>query len=299
MDNANSKEYLEKIRIQVLENLRHTAHAPSVQMTDVPRDSMFPGLDDETEKALDDQDEDDNKDTRSTKRRFDKYVEKDGELSESEDDEEEAAEIGVRLQGIGSKRRNQINYRNLDIESGVESSAATPREGTIAPEGEVEDDEKMGGVEDETSQGKPTSEPPTRPESRAGDDGATDIEPTGDDTTEKEQVVETPVAAIGDSPTADVDTAMEDAPPETVETENPVISEALKEVTLSEVVPKTEPAPPQTTSPDRPERSTKSPENTIGDDTVVAPPPAPAAPAAPAEEAVAAPPTDQSTTPKE
>merc|ERR1711939_299144 len=45
MDNANSKEYLEKILTQVLENLKRTAHAPSVQMTDVPRESL--GMKDE------------------------------------------------------------------------------------------------------------------------------------------------------------------------------------------------------------------------------------------------------------
>ena len=38
MDNANSPEYLEKIKHQVLENLRRTTQAaPSVQMQDVPR----------------------------------------------------------------------------------------------------------------------------------------------------------------------------------------------------------------------------------------------------------------------
>ena len=31
MDDLNTREYLEKIKAQVFENLRHTGHAPSVQ----------------------------------------------------------------------------------------------------------------------------------------------------------------------------------------------------------------------------------------------------------------------------
>ena len=39
MENANSKDYLEKIKIQVIENLKKTAHAPSVQMQEIGRAS--------------------------------------------------------------------------------------------------------------------------------------------------------------------------------------------------------------------------------------------------------------------
>ncbi|KAG5437990.1 hypothetical protein PCANB_000337 [Pneumocystis canis] len=38
MQNMNSKEYLEKIKVEVLKNLSRTRFAPSVQMQDVPRD---------------------------------------------------------------------------------------------------------------------------------------------------------------------------------------------------------------------------------------------------------------------
>lgn len=37
MDNQNTPEYLEKVKAQVFENLRHTGHAPSVQMTEIPK----------------------------------------------------------------------------------------------------------------------------------------------------------------------------------------------------------------------------------------------------------------------
>jgi histone deacetylase 1/2 len=133
MDNANSKEYLDKILIQVLENLKRTTHAPSVQMQDVPRESM--AMNDEDEAALDDLDEDENPDRRTSQRKFDKYVEKDGELSESED-EEMAESNGVRKQPGSRKRRNIINYKNLNDfgDSGVDSAMGTPQAGSSLPD---------------------------------------------------------------------------------------------------------------------------------------------------------------------
>lgn len=38
MENLNGREYLEKVTERLIENLRHVACAPSVQMQDVPRD---------------------------------------------------------------------------------------------------------------------------------------------------------------------------------------------------------------------------------------------------------------------
>ena len=110
MDNANTPEYLEKIKIQVIENLKRTTFAPSVQMTDVPRDPE--GMNDEAEAELDDADEDENPDARYTKRRWDKYVEKDGELSDSEDEDENQTN-GVRRQPNAPKRRrNMMDFQN-------------------------------------------------------------------------------------------------------------------------------------------------------------------------------------------
>jgi histone deacetylase 1/2 len=134
MDNANTREYLDKIRNQVVENLKRTAFAPSVQMTDVPRDPLVEGLDDEADAIMDDLDEDENKDKRFTKRRFDQYIEKAGELTDSEDEEENAAN-GVRHQPGAVRRRNQVNYRNLDVaDSGLDSGIATPRDVSSVPD---------------------------------------------------------------------------------------------------------------------------------------------------------------------
>eukprot|EP00879_Flechtneria_rotunda_P029411 GHRR01031814.1.p1 GENE.GHRR01031814.1~~GHRR01031814.1.p1 ORF type:complete len:398 (+),score=95.05 GHRR01031814.1:808-2001(+) len=42
MDNANKRDFIEKMKIEILENLRHLAHAPSVQFNEVAPDSMLP-----------------------------------------------------------------------------------------------------------------------------------------------------------------------------------------------------------------------------------------------------------------
>lgn len=138
MDNANTKDYLDKIRSQVVENLKRTAFAPSVQMTEVPRNPLLDGMDDEADDVLDDLDEDENKDKRFTQRRFDQYVEKPGELSDSEDEEENAAN-GVRRQPNVLRRRNQANYRNLGAtDSGLESGMATPQEASSVGDGDLD-----------------------------------------------------------------------------------------------------------------------------------------------------------------
>jgi histone deacetylase 1/2 len=158
MDNANSREYLDKILTQVLENMKRTAHAPSVQMMDVPRDSL--GLNDDDEAALDDLDEDENIDKRRTQRRADKYVQKNGELSDSEDEE---MEIDGDGRPSGSRKRRAIqNYRHImDVggnDSGVEtgSGMGTPQQASSLPD-EVADE--MNVDDDLERIGQPTPSP--------------------------------------------------------------------------------------------------------------------------------------------
>ncbi|KAH8813054.1 hypothetical protein F5884DRAFT_670334 [Xylogone sp. PMI_703] len=124
MENANSRDYLEKIKTQVIENLKKTAHAPSVQMTDIPRTTIL-GATEDDEAELDDLDEDDNKDKRTTKRRWDQRITRDDELDESED-EEESHTNGIRTQNGVQKRRNIMDYQNanavasdVDMDSGL------------------------------------------------------------------------------------------------------------------------------------------------------------------------------------
>ncbi|OTB01283.1 hypothetical protein M426DRAFT_323557 [Hypoxylon sp. CI-4A] len=125
MENANSPEYLEKIKNQLIENLRRTAHAPSVQMQDVPRHSMG-AMSDEEEAELDDLDEDENKDVRMTQRRWDQRIERDNEYEESDNEEMDKAN-GVHRNG--HTRRPFTDYRNSDVEA--DSGAATPANGTV------------------------------------------------------------------------------------------------------------------------------------------------------------------------
>lgn len=146
MDNANSPEYLEKIKVQVIENLKRTTFAPSVQMTDVPRDP-----DEDPDNILDDLDEDEHKDQRYTSRRWDKYVEKDGELSESED-EDENDNNGVRPQPGERKRRNIMDYQNPDTvmeDVDLPSSAVSPHGDRVrerASRGPTNDAEENGSA---------------------------------------------------------------------------------------------------------------------------------------------------------
>ena len=179
MDNANSADYLSKIKIQVIENLKRTTFAPSVQMTDVPRDPE--GMDDEADAILDDADEDENKDSRWTKRRWDKYTEKEGELSESED-EDENERNGVRRQPGTRKRRNMMDYQNLagglngdeEMGSGAVSEKqgrSRDRNGAVQANGSVRssngnisgqsDDEENEVEEDEASDIEMADENPT------------------------------------------------------------------------------------------------------------------------------------------
>ena len=127
MENANSNDYLEKIKTQVIGNLKKTTFAPSVQMQDVPREPMM-GLTEEEEAELDDLDDDENKDSRHTQRRWDQHISRDDELDES-DDEEESRMNGLRSQNGRLKRRNIMDYQNPDAAASdidMDSSVGSP-----------------------------------------------------------------------------------------------------------------------------------------------------------------------------
>ncbi|EMR63332.1 hypothetical protein MGN70_006646 [Eutypa lata] len=123
MENANSPEYLEKIKIQLIENLRRTAHAPSVQMQDVPRHSMG-AVSDEEDAELDDLDEDENKDVRMTQRQWEQRIEPENEYEESDNEDMDKANGITRN---GSTRPAFHDYRNSDIE--LDSGVQTPVNG--------------------------------------------------------------------------------------------------------------------------------------------------------------------------
>jgi histone deacetylase 1/2 len=160
-------------------------------------------MDDEADDVLDDLDEDENKDKRFTQRRFDQYTEKAGELSDSEDEEENAAN-GVRRQPGAIRRRNQTNYRNLEPDSGLDSGMATPQDASSAADGDL----------DSNMDAKMTDAPRTEPEastaapeaSLAGETPATDAAAAG-----SEEQGNSVTSQLQSPPPHDEDTPMEDA----------------------------------------------------------------------------------------
>lgn len=132
MENSNSREYLEKITAAVVDNLRQTGPAPSVQLQDVPR-KPFGGMTDEEEAELDDLDEDENKDVRMTEHRWDKHVENDAELEASDDEDMSRANGITRL---GNNKRTFTDYRKGEKVKEGDSSRASPANGpnSSAPE---------------------------------------------------------------------------------------------------------------------------------------------------------------------
>lgn len=157
MDNANSPEYLEKIKNQVLENLKRTTqHAPSVQMQDVPREPLGmnnagpegePETFEEQEDRLDDEDADaeSSKDRRYTSRLWDAKVERDDEFDESDDDEIAAAN-GVRRQPGQPRRRGIMDHINPHAPND-QSGANTPAEDdSRSLNGDAEEDAAMDGA---------------------------------------------------------------------------------------------------------------------------------------------------------
>ncbi|KAG2411850.1 histone deacetylase RPD3 [Aspergillus terreus] len=278
MDNANTKEYLDKIRAQVVENLKRTAFAPSVQMTDVPRDPLVEGMDDEADAIMDDLDEDENKDKRYTKRRFDQYVEKPGELSDSEDEEENAAN-GVR-KPAGLKRRNQANFRNLDTgDSGLDSGVATPAEASSVPDDEMDTtaDAKTTELAPEPETEAAATPSAAEPPSRAED--ASNAEQTEMAVDGKEPAAPSAPISRPESPKAqDEDTTMEDAgeaeaAPEPEKTEQseapaPAVNDSLRqenkpveEIAMSE---KTAQEPTEERAPEKAQSPPKEPTSQDG-----------------------------------
>lgn len=120
MENSNSREYLEKITAAVIDNLRQTGPAPSVQMQDVPR-KPFGAMTDEEEAELDDLDEDENKDVRMSENQWDKHIEHPAEYEPSDDDDLARQHGATRLNG---NKRSFTDYGNKG--EGADADAADP-----------------------------------------------------------------------------------------------------------------------------------------------------------------------------
>lgn len=125
MENVNSTDYLEKIKNQVIDNLKKTTHAPSVQMQDVPRDPLC-GMTEEEEAELDDLDDDDNKDVRSTQRKLDSRVARQEEYEDSDDEGD--GDYGIHKANGERREQNVVSYQHpatdasdVDMDSGIQT----------------------------------------------------------------------------------------------------------------------------------------------------------------------------------
>jgi histone deacetylase 1/2 len=193
MENSNSREYLEKITAAVIDNLRHTGPAPSVQMQDVPR-KPFGGMTDEEEAELDDMDEDENKDVRMSEHRWDKRIEHEAEFEPSDDDEMARANGATRSNG---NKRSFNDFRKGDKEDNSEraspvaaTNGSAPPEGPAAEEShDINDDtiedfaaeqEKIS-VDKEASPKEPETEKETEKESEQEKDSEKEQERVDDD----------------------------------------------------------------------------------------------------------------------
>ncbi|KAF2196990.1 hypothetical protein GQ43DRAFT_475841 [Delitschia confertaspora ATCC 74209] len=110
MENANSREYLNKILTSVVENIRKTG-TPSVQMHQTPGNPLHPTLTEDYDEELDDIDADENLDKRVTQRQRDQQITHDNEFYDSED-EEYRESLGVRRQPGEQRRRNIMDFQN-------------------------------------------------------------------------------------------------------------------------------------------------------------------------------------------
>ncbi|TEA20711.1 Histone deacetylase RPD3 [Colletotrichum sidae] len=131
MENSNSFEYLEKIKTAVIENLRHTQPAPSVQMQDVPRQPLPGGMTDEEEAELNDLDEDEHPDERMTQRRWEQRTNNEADFEDSDDEDMEQTNGITRPRN--AKKRTFNDFRQPEAEEvEAESGAPSPVNGTSA-----------------------------------------------------------------------------------------------------------------------------------------------------------------------
>jgi histone deacetylase 1/2 len=200
MENSNSLEYLEKIKAAVIDNLRQTGPAPSVQMQDVPR-QPFGGMTEEEEAALNDLDEDENKDERMTDHRWDKRLQNEAEFEESDD--EGAAANGLAPRRNGAKRTFN-DFRNSDME--VDSGIASPANGVATEEpsdktrrSKSNDAEDVAGdaekakkeASDAATKESETSATDAKKNSKVDEDGDVRMEDQAEETTIKKEDDET------------------------------------------------------------------------------------------------------------
>jgi histone deacetylase 1/2 len=118
MDNANTPEYLEKIKNSVIENLRRTA-STSTQIQDVPRHALMNGMESDDEDEADDLDADLNPDVRTTQRQADKRIQRENEFEDS-DDEMMDGDMNAAKRRKENGRSRITDYKNLHADADID-----------------------------------------------------------------------------------------------------------------------------------------------------------------------------------
>lgn len=146
MDNANTPEYLEKIKNSVIENLRRTA-APSQEMIEVPRGPIIDGMDSDDEDAADDEDADLFPDERNTERRSDKKIARDDEFEDSDAENDPEVHAANKVRTNGAKITDFPNAHaqdDIEIDEAGEPYVLEGANGdTIMGEGTREENKKI------------------------------------------------------------------------------------------------------------------------------------------------------------
>jgi histone deacetylase 1/2 len=112
MENANSHDYLHKIKSTVIDNIRRTGR-PSVEaFTTIPDGPLTRADSDDDED--DDLDADLNPDVRMTQRQRDQQITRDDEFDDPSDDEDYRNSLGVRHQPGQPRRRHIYDFPNAN-----------------------------------------------------------------------------------------------------------------------------------------------------------------------------------------
>ncbi|TKY87828.1 hypothetical protein EX895_003409 [Sporisorium graminicola] len=239
MEDLNTREYLEKIKIQVFENLRQTAHAPSVQGHVEPRsiaeqlhlqnmngdaDEAMDLADKNGLQALEDAHPDqrvvDNQQFQDYSRRGDDELDREGRANPSRVDDDGAAETGEngRVVGIAEATNPTADHEEDAIDEKIEADAIAKQQA------------KKEEAEQEAAQ-------PQQPQQQ-----------------QQQQQEQQPPAELETATTAVVDAAPSTAEPEatTATTAAPPAPEEASTETITAAPPAGDPAPPATTQTPQP-----------------------------------------------
>jgi histone deacetylase 1/2 len=192
MDNLNSPEYLEKIKISVIENIRRTGK-PSGEQINIPGE-----MHDDEEDAADDEDADLNADVRITQRQRDQHIDRDDEFESDNEMEEETSGL-VRahkkpriLDGINPLAQpgpEDGDLPDADDQVDVTMSGAN---GHANDDAEVDDEQNGNGAlgDEESARSESAAASPISPTADVEDDEAGDRMDIDDEADEVEDIAQ-------------------------------------------------------------------------------------------------------------